>query len=91
MLAETVFYSVLGLADLGSTEAALRRPGTYEANSLASHRSARIALKAAQVPALVWVDRRLGRRSKKLAWGWRAVAAAYTGWVVAHNLRQGRR
>lgn len=77
----TLYGGGAGL-DLASTEIALSRGG-IERNPLGQTRLARVGLKVAATPALVWADRKLGRKS----WLLRIVYAGGMSYVVMHNLR----
>ena len=55
------------LADLASTEYALRTPGLEEGNPLLSSRGVRFAVKAAATGAVLWLHRSLEKRGRH---GW---------------------
>ena len=77
-------YLSLGAADLASTRYAINS-GASEANPwMRSHPEAK---KLAQAAALTFLDTRLQRRDKRLAWGVRVVAIVGHGWLIHHNLK----
>jgi hypothetical protein len=85
-----VLYSGAAALDLATTELALARPGTREANPLGQTTSQRIALKAGLAVALpTLVDLQLQRSGHR---GWaralRAFALVGQGAIAVHNLRQ---
>lgn len=55
------------VADLGTTEWALRRAGAYEANAVMREPAMRVALKAAAAGAVVWSRARLRRSGRRRA------------------------
>ena len=65
------------LADLASTEYALRIPGLEEGNPLLSSREVRFAVKAAATGAVLWLYRSLEKRGRH---GW---ARTVLIWTVA--------
>jgi hypothetical protein len=84
------YYTGLAAADLASTHYA-ESCGAVEANPLMKNMGSRYALKVAQVGALTWIDYELGKRDKTIQWIVRGLAFAVNGYLVIHNVRQGRR
>ena len=80
------------LADYVSTEIALQRPGTREANPLGQTGPRRIVLKSVGTTAQLLMVRAFGKRSPRTARvvGWTA-GIFLTSVAAAHNLQQGRR
>lgn len=81
------------ILDGASTIAALRRPGTYEANPFlsAGGTAGMVAVKAASTAAVVWAMRRLAAQghptaAKIIGYG----GGAGYGALAAHNMTQGR-
>ena len=87
------YAAIIGgnLADYVSTEIALQRPGTREANPLGQTGPRRIALKSIGTTVQLLMVRALGTRSPRTARvvGWTAGICLTS--VAAHNLQQGRR
>jgi hypothetical protein len=85
------YYAGLAAADLASTEYALNR-GAVEANAvMRGEFGKRLAIKAASVGALTWIDYELGKRDRTIQWIVRGLAFAVNGYLVWNNVRQGRR
>lgn len=78
-----VLYGGGAGADLVSTEIALSRPGVHEGNPLGQTLAARLALKGACTPLLVWADHKLGKKRVIM----RILYIGGMAWVVQHNLR----
>lgn len=80
--------AALVAGDYGSTQAALRRPGTVEVGPIARHS---LPLGASVKGGACIAGEILGRKSSKRAkWIRRGLHVALTGAIVVHNLRQGR-
>lgn len=82
-----VLCGLLTSADYGSTKIVLQRPGVYEAGPIARH--SLVAGAAVRTSACVAGEIAL-RKKPKARRIYRIASVALTGFVVAHNMRQGR-
>lgn len=82
-----VVYGAGTTGDLVSTELALRRAGTVEANPLGNTLAKRLLIKGAQTAVLAYGDKHLSK-GKRI--GLRVGYALWMGFVIQHNLRVGR-
>lgn len=80
------WYAVPAGLDALSTELAHAR-GRTEANPFLRDRPLRLALQAASVPALAWLDGRLERWHPALPWILRGIRFAVAGWAIRQNCR----
>jgi hypothetical protein len=83
------WYGGFAVGDLASTKYA-EMHGAHEANPLMKHEAARYALKAGQVAGLVWLDRKLAKRDRRLMWACRLLYAGVNGYAIVRNVRNGR-
>jgi hypothetical protein len=75
-----------------STEYVLtRRHGVREGNLLlGQRREQRVAVGVAGALAMTWIDQQL-EDDEAVRWGLRVLHLVWTGWIVRHNLQQGRK
>jgi hypothetical protein len=84
----SLLYGGTKAADLATTEYALRRAGTYEANALLRDRATRIAVSAGVVVGEVWLTRRARGRWKTAL---KILIPATHAGLAVWNVRQARR
>lgn len=77
-------------ADLASTERALARGGTHEANGLMQDRGVRFGAGAAVCAAVSELDHRYFRGHTKSRWALRIVGVGLMAYAVQNNERRGR-
>ena len=85
-----LIYGGAALGDLLSTEIALRRPQTWEAHPLMGERPIRFAIKGAATFGMVKLDQWAQRKDRRISWAMRGVWLVGNGWLVVHNLREGK-
>jgi len=89
LLESAMFHAPFRMADLASTEYALRHPSLREVNPLGQSFGARVGITLAASAGATWLDYKL--KHKKIArWVLRVGHAVGTGFILQNNLRHER-